>query len=105
MAKTAVMLADAVTGFTAIGTLTSFKRKTSAEAKYAKAATGAPDKSNVVAGPKTMSAELEISGTIPVAGTGEITVASQVYHTTSVEESWTNDGEFSTVSIEGSEKI
>lgn len=104
MAKAFGMLSDATTGFTTV-VLRTFKRATSAEAKYGLTAAGVPDDSNFVAGPLTMSASAEINGAIPVAGTTEITVGTDVFHLTKVEESYEGDGSIAMVDIEGSVKL
>ena len=102
MAKTFGMLAAATTGFTGVGIIRDYKRATNAEVKYGLAATGAPDSSNAVATPKTMSAELELDGTAPVAGTDDITVGTDVFHVTKSETAYSGAGEVATVSVEGS---
>lgn len=101
MAKTFGMLGAASTGFTAVGVLRSFKRATTAEVKYGLTAAGVPDASSCVAGPKTISATLEVDGTLPAAGT-TLTVDSVVFGLTKVEQSWEGDGSVSTADIEGS---
>lgn len=104
MAKTFGMLGDATSGFTTV-VLRSYKEATTAEAKYGLDSTGKPDDSNFVAGAKTMSASAEINGTVPTAGTTEITVGATTFHLTKVEESYTGDGSVATVDIEGSAKL
>ena len=102
MAKVFGMVAAASTGFTAVGTVRSYKRTTQAEVKYGKTAAGVPDKSNCVAGPTTISAELEVDGTVPAAGVDSITISAVAHHLTKVEQTWSGDGEVSTLSVEGS---
>ena len=104
MAKTFGMLADATSGFSTV-VLRSFKRSTQAEAKYGLTAAGVPDKSSFVAGPLTMSASAEINGTVPIAGTTEITVGAATFHLTKVEESYEGDGSVAMVDMEGSVKL
>jgi hypothetical protein len=101
MARTFGMLGAASTGFTAVGVLRNFKRTTQAEVKYALTAAGVPEASNCVAGPKTISATLEVDGTVPVAGS-TLTVDAVVFGLTKVEQSWEGDGAASTLDVEGS---
>jgi hypothetical protein len=105
MARVFGMLADAITGFGAVVVLKNFKRATSAEAKYALTAAGVPEDSNFVTGPKTMSASAELNGTPPIAGTTEVTVGSDTFHLTKVEESYQGDGSAATCDMEGSVKL
>ncbi len=104
MAKVMAMLANATTGFTAVGVLRSYKEKTNADVKYARDANGEPDKSAAVKLPTTASAELELDGAAPVAGTTEITVGTLVLHTTSCETVYSGEKDAATVAWEGSEK-
>lgn len=101
MAKTFGMLSHAATGFTAVGVLRDFKRASTAEVKYGLNASGVPDDSNCVAGPTTISASLEVDGTVPAAGT-TITINSVVFGLTKCEQTWNGDGSVSTLDVEGS---
>ena len=104
MAKTFAIASDVVTGMTAVGTVKDFTKTTNGTAVYGVDANGEPDASSVHRDPTTASSTLELSGTMPVAASTEITIDSDVYHITSAAESQTA-GEVTTAALELSEKI
>lgn len=94
------MLSDAATGFTAIGVLRNFEITVQAEAKHARDANGAPTDSNFVAGPTTMSATVEVTGTPPAAA-ASITVGSDTFKVTKCTRKYSGEGDVYTADIEG----
>ena len=104
MAKEFGIATNTETGFSGVGTVTSFTKTTNATAVYARDSNNDPDASSTHKDPTTASAELELSGTAPTAGTTEITIGADVYHTTSAAQAETA-GAYQTVSVELSEKI
>lgn len=93
------MLADATTGFSAIGILRNFERTETAEAKHARDANGEPSDSNFVAGPVTASATVEITGTAPSAKAA-ITVGSDVFAVTKCTQKYSGDGDVYVADVE-----
>jgi len=88
MAKTFGILSAASTGFTAVGTLSNFTRTNTAEVGYGYDANGEPDSDDGgVRGPETISATLEVDGTLP-AQKDTITIGTDVYIITNITETW-----------------
>lgn len=88
MAKTFGILTAASTGFTAVGELSNFSRTSTAEVGYGNDANGEPNADNGgILQPQTISATLEVTGTIPDPK-DTIAVAGVTYIITSVGEVW-----------------
>jgi hypothetical protein len=101
MARAFGMLGAATTGFSSIGILRSYEETEPAEARYALDANGEPADANFVKGPKTISATVEIEGTIPDAA-ADVTIGAATYKVTKATRKWEGDGSVATADIEAS---
>ena len=104
MAKVYGIIGNTTTGFTAVGTVRTYTRTSRASVNYSRDADNAPDGSVASTEPTEMSAELEVDGTVPTAGTTEITIGSDTFHVTEAAATETA-GDVQTVSVSGTEKI